>query len=184
MSSTFKIQRSRFTVAIGVFAVVMAASVIFCAGPAVAEEKAAVESTVASKTLYYRLLARKPAATIEDAIRAISRYKGGSEELKPLAEELEFLKSKGVDFSKDIVIRKDDTLTIGSAAHMLMKAMGIKGNSAMYKWFPNNQRYAMKEAMAQGIVSPGSFIGQTLSGNDLMGMLVRVVEAGEAQKKK
>jgi len=146
-------------------------------------KSAAVSRAVSSKTLFYRLLARKPAATIEDAIRAVARFKGGSEELQPLAGELAFLESHGVSFPKDIARRKDETLTIGSAAHMLMKAMGIKGGGLMYKFFSGNQRYAMREAVSLGIVQSNSFVGQTMSGNDLVGMLVLVNEVSEAQKR-
>lgn len=141
------------------------------------------QTSAASKTLFYRLLARKPAATIEDAIRAVYRYKGGENELHPLVEEMDYLDKNGIHFSKDIIKRKDDTLTIGGASRMLMNALNIKGG-LLYRLFPDNQRYALREATRQGIVPPNSFIGQTMSGNDLMGMLVRLMEVSEYQKKK
>lgn len=152
--------------------------------PAVSEPApaAAPAKVIESKTMYYRLLARKPAATLEDAVRAVARFRGGAEELRPLAVEIEDLEKKGIKFPKDIIRRKDETLTIGAAAHMLMKAMGIKGG-LMYKIFPNNQRYALREATNLGIVQPNSFMNQTMSGNDLVGMLVRVNEVRDQQQK-
>jgi len=148
-----------------------------------AEDTKPAAPAASSKTMFYRLLAQKPAATVEDAIRALARYKGGAQELKPLAEELSFLNSQEIRFPKDIVRRKDMTLTMGSAAHMLMKAVGIKGKSIMYQMLPDQQRYAMREASEQGIIPPAAFVGQTLSGNDLLGMLVRVNEIVEAERK-
>ncbi len=146
------------------------------------EPQQKASAPMSSKTMFYRLLARKPAATIEDAIRAIARDKGGSQELMPLADEMASLDKVGVHFPKAIVKRKDETLTMGSAAHMLMKAMGIKGKSFMYNFFPDKQRYALKEAVDMGIIPPNSFLGQTLSGNDLLGLLVRIKEINEQQK--
>lgn len=154
------------------------------AAPAQKPQAAASDAgrALSSKTMFYRLLARKQVATIEDAVRAVARFKGGGEELQPLASELEFLEKRGVHFPKDIVKQKDETLTMGVAAHMLMRAMGIRGKSVMYRFFPDNQRYAMREAVALGVISSGTFVGQTMSGNDLVGMLVRVNEVNEKQK--
>ncbi len=152
---------------------------------AAAEPAAAPEpgKMLESKTMFYRLLARKSVATVEDAIRAVARYKGSSQELQPLAVEMEFLEKQGVRLPKNVARTKDETLMIGAAAHMLMKAMKIKGG-VMYTLFPDNQRYALREAIVLGIVKPNSFIGQTMSGNDLVGMLVLVKDVGEKQKAK
>lgn len=150
--------------------------------PAAAGATAPAGTAITSKTMFYRLLARKPAATVEDAIRALARHKGGLQELRPLADEIAFLEKNGMHFPEGMVKRKDVTMTMGSAAHMLMKVMGIKGKSFMYKMRPSNQRYAMREAQDLGIIPGGSFVGQTLSGNELLGLLVRVTEISEAQK--
>lgn len=170
--------------AIGFLTVIVAldAPVTLAAEPA-KDQAAGVSQALESKTMFYRLLARKSVATVEDAIRAVARYKGSSQELQPLAVEMEFLAKQGVRLPKEIVRTKDQTLTVGAAAHMLMKAMGIKGG-VMYTLFPDNQRYALREAIALGIIKPNSFIVQTMSGNDLVGMLVLVKEVSEKQNAK
>lgn len=144
------------------------------------EPKAPAE---ASKTLFYRTLARKPTATIEDAVRALARYKSGPEEWMNFDADLKFLKSKNVEIPKEMAARKDDPLTQGMATHMFMKALGVKGGF-MYRLFPNNQRYALREAMTMGLVPGNVFVGQTLSGSEMMGLLIKIVEKRDEQEGK
>ena len=134
-----------------------------------------------SKTLFYRTLIRKPTATIEDAVQALARYKGGPEEWMDLDAAVRFLKSKGVEIPKALVDQKGDPLTQGVAAHMFMKALGIRGGF-MYRFFPNNPRYALREAMALGIVPGNAFMGQTLNGNEMLGLLIKTVEIRKEQE--
>lgn len=140
--------------------------------PVLAEAPAAPE---ASKTLFYRTLMRKPTATIEDAVRALSRYMGGPQEWMDFDADVRFLKSKGVEIPKDMVEKKADVLTQGVATHMFMKASGVKGGF-MYRFFPNNQRYALREAMTLGVVPGNVFMAQTLSGNEMLGLLIKIIE--------
>ncbi|MBI4179815.1 hypothetical protein HY522_10385 [bacterium] len=144
-------------------------------------EEAKPAEAAKSKTQFYRVLARKQAATIDDAIRAVARYKGGPEEIQPLPAELDFLKKQKINFPADIIKRKDETLTNGTAANMLMRAMGIKGGF-MYRFFPDSQRIALREAVASGIIPANTFIDQTMSGNDLMAMLLKVIDAKKKEK--
>ena len=126
------------------------------------------------KTEYFRNLLQVKDATIEDAIHATARYKG-YEGATDIDAEIEFLNKAGVTFPAAIKNIKGEPLDKGSATHLLMRALGVKGG-VMYRLFPGNQRYALREALDLGFLPADSIVSEKMSGADLLGLLVKVVE--------
>ena len=126
------------------------------------------------KTEYFRNLLRKDQATIEDAVHATARYKGYDGNTDAAAE-IEFLGKSGIVFPPGIQKILKDPLDKGSATYLLLKALGIKGG-IMYRLFPSNQRYAIREAVDLGFLPATSVVTEKMTGADLLGLLVKVVE--------
>ena len=126
------------------------------------------------KTEFLRNLLRKPQATFEDAIHATARYKGYNNPTD-LDAEIVFLGKQGIQFPSDIKKTLNDALDKGSATYLLMKTLGVKGG-VMYRLFPGSQRYAMREAVDLGFLSADSVVSEKMTGADLLGLLVKVVE--------
>lgn len=135
---------------------------------------AAEEQEQGGKTEYFRVLLRKPQATYEDAIHATARYKGYNNSID-VSAEIEFLAKQGIQFSAGIKKILNDPLDKGSATHLLMKALGVKGG-VMFRLFPNSQRYSLREAVDLGFLPATSVVSEKMSGSDLLGLLVKVVD--------
>ena len=129
---------------------------------------------------FYRELARKPEATVGDAVHAVARYKGYTGHTS-MWEELEFLdRYHGIRFKRNITRMDDHALTKGNASHMILSAMGVKG-WVMRRIFKGSQRYALREAIYLKLLPAESTLYQKMSGGELMGFLARVVEMTEGQ---
>lgn len=131
---------------------------------------------------FYRELARKPEATVGDAVHAVARGKGyvGHTDLW---QELNFLyREHGIKFRRDAGKVEKMALTKGNAAHMLMSALGIKG-WVMQRIFKGSQRYALREAVYLKLLPAESTVHQKMSGSELLGFLARVVEISEGRER-
>ncbi len=131
------------------------------------------------KTVFFRELLRKPQATVEDAVHATARYKG-YEGQTGIPAEIEFLSQRGIRFqtgsrASPILSILSNPLDKGSATFLLMKALGVKGG-VMYRLFPNSQRYSLREAADMGFLPATSVVSEKMSGADLLGLLVKIVE--------
>ncbi|OGH55588.1 MAG: hypothetical protein A3G34_00750 [Candidatus Lindowbacteria bacterium RIFCSPLOWO2_12_FULL_62_27] len=129
---------------------------------------------------YYRKLLVKREATVEDAIHVVARfyeYEGETNMLK----ELNFLLEKNVAFRRDINKMAGQPLTKGDIANLMMNAMG-KRSGMMSKMFPNNQRYALREAIKSGLFGGDSTVMDRVAGNELLGLLGQMQEKKEAKK--
>jgi len=141
---------------------------LFCLTlPSVARSESSME--------FYRDLARKPEATIEDAIHAVARAKGYRGMTDSWQELMYLYEDHGIRFRKDIAQLADRRLTKGNAAHMLMRSMGVKG-WVMNRIFKGSQRYALREAVYLKLLPPDSTVHQRMSGGELLGFLSRILE--------
>lgn len=129
------------------------------------------------KTEFFRNLLRKQEATIEDAIHATARYKGFEGQTN-VAAEVSYLGQRGIQFPKGVNAILNNPLDKGSATFILLKALGVKGG-VMFHLFSGSQRYALKEAIDLGFIPATSVVSEKMSGGDLMGLLVKVVEYRE-----
>ena len=127
---------------------------------------------------FYRDLARKPQATIGDAVHAVARAEGYAGPVNLWGELVWLHKERGVTFRRDVAALENVALTKGNAAHMLMSALGVKG-WVMQRIFKGSQRYALREAVYQKLLPAESTVHQKMSGNELLGFLSRVVEHTE-----
>lgn len=131
---------------------------------------------------FYRELARRPVATVGDAVHAVARFKGYTGQTN-LYEELTFLdRFHGIRFHRRITRYEEMELTKGNASHMLMSAMGIKG-WVMQRIFKGSQRYALREAVYLKLLPAESTMYQKMSGNELLGFLSRMIEMTEGQER-
>lgn len=129
---------------------------------------------------YYRELARKPVATVGDAVHVVALAKGFKGHTDLYAELVYLHKEHNIKFRRDISKLENMPLTKGNAAHMLMNSMGVKG-WIMQRIFKGNQRYALREAVYRKLLPADSTIHQKMSGSELMGFLARIVETSEGQ---
>ncbi len=131
---------------------------------------------------YYRELARKPEATVGDAVHVVARAKGYAGKTDIWTELMWLYKEHNIKFRRDISKMEKAPLTKGNAAHMLMNAMGVKG-WIMQRIFSGNQRYALREAVYQKLLPPDSTVYQRMSGSELLGFLSRISEQTEGQSR-
>lgn len=129
---------------------------------------------------YYRELARRPEATVGDAVHVVALAKGYQGRIDIWTELMWLYKEHGIKFRRDITKLEKAPLTKGNAAHMLMSAMGVKG-WVMQRIFKGSQRYALREAVYQKLLPPDSTVYQRMSGSELLGFLSRISEQTEGQ---
>ncbi len=124
---------------------------------------------------FYRDLKKKDVATVEDAIGAVSRFKGykGNDDMQA---ELDFLTSQNVRFRKEITSAVARTpVTKGNAAHIFLTALNIK-SSVMRYMLPSSQRIAVRTAIAKKLLPKDSIATEKMSGGDLMAVLTKCVD--------
>ena len=127
---------------------------------------------------FYRELARKPEATVGDAVHVVARAKGYAGNTDIWKELMWLHKEHDIRFRRDIVKLEDMPLTKGNAAHMLMNSLGVKG-WVMHRLFKGSQRYAVRDAVYMKFLPPESTIHQRMSGSELLGFLSRIREEAE-----
>lgn len=165
-----------------VVACLVAICILASTASAAPTEAASSEPVEESKTAFFRDIMRKPKATIADAIGATARYKGYDKAAGNLDAELAHLVQQGIHFPPTVNKMADKILDKGSATHLLMKALGIKGG-VMYRLSPDSQRYALREAVDLKFMPATSVVSEQMSGGDLMGLLVKCVEYREKKGK-
>ena len=149
----------------------MMSAVLATASPASADDE------------FYRVLAAKPNATFEDAVRAF--YELVSEQPPPADATFQTLAATLVERK---VIRSDWTgdaqakLTRGRVAYMICRACGIKGGITM-RIFGLSERYCFRECVYLG-VWPGGNQRDLMTGGELMGVLKWTADYVEERPKK
>ena len=126
-----------------------------------------------NSTAFYRILLAKKEASIEDAIQALARLKG-FDGVPGVEKSLAYLYERKVAFRGNIVDVKNRSLTKGNAAHLILTAVNHRGG-AMYRLFPSNQRFAVREAVFMEWMADDSEPDDVMSGGDLISFLSRVV---------
>ena len=134
-------------------------------------------------TGFYRVLAAKPNAEYEDAVRAFhelatGRSAGDNATFASLAGELVSRKIARPEWTSDPKAR----LTRGRAAYLLCQALHIKGGVTMSVFGPS-ERYCFRECLYLG-VWPGGNQRDLMTGGELMGVLKWAADYQEEHEKK
>lgn len=110
-----------------------------------------------------------------DAAKSIVILMGMDEELIDLDSQGAYLREKGMlsgrfreGFDPMAPLRK------GPAAYMFLKALGIRGGIVLHLFGPS-ERYALKELVFQGIVSPGH-VNDLVSGGELVQIMSQAAQ--------
>jgi len=117
--------------------------------------------------IYFMNLVQKRIAYHYDAAKSIAILMEVDEETIGLDEQVGYLKEK-----RFLPPRLRDSfdpmapLRRGPAAYMFLKALGIRGGIAL-RLFGPSERYALKELVFQGILSPGH-VNDLVSGAELV----------------
>ncbi len=142
---------------------------------------AAFATDIFADNAYYRMLAAKPNATFEDAVRVFHELVTG----QPVAEDATF-ESLAAALVERKIIRSDWTdanakLTRGRAAYMICRACDIKGGLTM-RIFGPSERYCFRECVYLG-VWPGGNQRDLMTGGELMGVLKWTADYIEEHRK-
>ena len=116
---------------------------------------------------YFRELLSRRVIFHYDACRALVILMGVENQYKDLNSQIAFLKEKNIiprktasEFDPNEPLRK------GLAAYMFCRALEIKGGLWL-RLFDKSQRYALKELVFEGIMSPGN-VNDIVSGKELI----------------
>jgi len=139
-----------------------------------------VTATTRADNAFYRILAAKPNATFEDAVRAffdLAVAASGDASFEGQAQTLVDMKIirsnwRGVPGAK---------LTRGRVAYMICTTCGIKGGVTMRVFGPS-ERYAFRECVFMGVWDEGSQ-RDYLTGSELLGLLKWAADYIEAHPK-
>jgi hypothetical protein len=130
----------------------------------------AAAASASADNAFYRVLAVKPNATFEDAVRAFYELVTGQAAaedatFQTLAEALVERKIIRSDWTSDANVK----LTRGRAAYMICRVCDIKGGVTMRVFGPS-ERYCFRECVFLG-VWPGGNQRDLMTGGELMGVL-------------
>jgi hypothetical protein len=124
---------------------------------------------------YFRELISRKIALNSDACRVVVKLMELEDQTKDFSSQVSLLKDR------DIIPRKiaadfdlSRPLNKGVAAYMFCRALKIKGG-VWLRLLGMNQRYALKELVFEGIMSPGS-VNDIISGRELILVFTRAVE--------
>lgn len=116
---------------------------------------------------YFRELLSRRVIFHYDACRALVILMGVENQYKDLNAQIAFLKEKNIiprktasEFDPNEPLRK------GLAAYMFCRALEIKGGLWL-RLFDKSQRYALRELVFEGIMSPGN-VNDIVSGKELI----------------
>ena len=131
---------------------------------------------------FFRVLAAKPNASMEDAVKAIYMLKVGESDVGEMtfAEICDIMKQKKLmkaSYGKD----PNKLVNRGQVAYMLCKVLGIRGGLTM-RVFGVSERYGFRECLYLGLMPVGSQWDK-VSGSELMGILAQAAEYQEKHGK-
>ena len=132
---------------------------------------------------FFRVLAAKPNATMEDAVKALYMLKLGESALGEMtfAEICDILTQKQL-IKKDYAKDPKRLVNRGQIAYMICKALEIKGGLTM-RIFGVSERYGYRECVYLGLLPVGSQWDK-VSGSELLGILAQAADYQEAHKRK
>lgn len=144
---------------------------------------ASPESAAKSETDFYRELQKKPVATNEDSIRAVARFIGyrGAENAEA---EVAYVRANKVKIRRNMLQTLRGPVRKGEAANLFLNAMGhAADNRGLFgRLFSGSRRFAARDAMAQKLLPPDSFMNEFMTGGDLLAMLARAREQAEEKR--
>ncbi len=123
-----------------------------------------------SSTSFYRDLAKKKAATVEDGYRAICILKADKNEEMKFEERRDYLVKEGI-VPESWSLQPQTELTKGKLAYLVCKALEIKGGVIM-RVFGVSERYALRE-LAYLRIMPQKSAHFFVSGTELLAVLSR-----------
>ena len=139
------------------------------------EEQPSPEPTESIEIDYFKELLSKRVALNSDACKVLVILMGVEEYTKELDSQITFLRERGI-IPERIATGFDSSqpLRKGLAAYMFCQALDIRGGIWM-RLFGVNQRYAFRELVFEGIMSPGD-VNDIMSGDELILTLTEAVE--------
>ncbi len=132
---------------------------------------------------FFRVLAAKPNATMEDAVKAI--YMLNVKE--SLSEKMTFTEICDILLQKKLIKRSyakdpDRLVNRGQMAYMICKAIGIKGGLTM-RLFGVSERYGYRECVYLGLIPAGTRADK-ISGSEMLGILAHAMDYREKHQTK
>ena len=132
---------------------------------------------------FFRVLAAKPNATMEDAVKAVYMLKV---EESP-AEKMTFTEICDILLQKRLIrasYAKDPSRLVnrGQMAYMICRALGIKGGLTM-RIFGVSERYGYRECVYLGLLPAGTRVDR-ISGSEMLGILAQAVDYQEKRRKR
>lgn len=133
---------------------------------------------------FFRVLAAKPNATLEDTIKAVYMLSTGesSVENKSFEQVCDIMRQKGVVVVKDPWSKTPDRMVNrGQISYMLCKALGVRGGITMHLTGVS-ERYAFRECVYLNLVPAGTQ-WDLVTGGELVGILANAAEYQEKHRK-
>jgi len=133
---------------------------------------------------FFRVLAAKPNATMEDAVTAIYMLKveESPAEKMTFATMCDILRQRKLIKTK---YAKDPARLVnrGQMAYMICRAIGIKGGLTM-RVFGVSERYGYRECVYLKLIPGDGTQADRISGSELLGILAQALEYQEGHQKK
>jgi len=137
--------------------------------PAVVVAIVLTQSAVQADNAFYRVVAAKPNATFEDAVRAFLELAVDTDAAKiPYEKQFDVLTDMKV-VRRGWVGEAQEKLTRGRVAYMICRTCGIKGGLSMAV-LGTTERYAFRECVFLGIWEGGTQ-RDYMTGGELVGVL-------------
>jgi hypothetical protein len=134
-------------------------------------EKSYPELTPIKRDYFAELLSKR-VAFFSDACRVLTVLMGVENQYKDFDSQIAFFKERNI-IPRRIALECNpaEPLCKGLTAYMFCEALGIKGGLWL-RLFGMNQRYALRELVFEGIMSPGN-INDIVSGKELIFILTQ-----------
>jgi LysM repeat protein len=156
----------------------LAAAVTLLAARALAADPS---TSLGTGNQFYRVLAAKPNATFEDAVRAFYELSAQAPPSGAFDQLARALADRKI-IREEWISSPQDKLTRGRVAYMLCRSCSIRGGVTMTVFGPS-ERYAFRECVYLG-VWPGGNQRDYVTGGELMGVLKWAADYVEERQKK
>ncbi len=142
-----------------------------------------IGSSAHAEVSFFRMLAAKPNATMEDAIKAVYMLNVG----ESASEKMTFAEIRDIMLQKKLIKKShakdpDRLANRGQVAYMVCKALGIRGGLTM-RIFGISERYGFRECTYLGLI-PGGSQWDKVSGSELVGILAHAADYREKLRPK
>ena len=132
---------------------------------------------------FFRVLAAKPNATMEDVIKAAYMLNVG----ESASEKMTFPKTCDIMIQKKFIKKShakdpDKLANRGHVAYMVCKALGIRGGLTT-RIFGISERYGFRECVYLGLMPEGSQWDK-VSGSELVGIMAHAADYQEKRRPK